>query len=176
MPTDTLTPSRATNTATATATPLPAPTDIPTPQPIDTSPPPTRTPVPTPTDTPTIAPTSEPIIKYVLANTQREFNCDFTYIYGTVLNANNFGLANVEVRALGIHATTLEFTTRTDGEGHFEIFRLPLPDLLAAEWAVMLMENGRQVSERFHWGSTPACISDDLGNSQVLRIEWKLIE
>lgn len=90
--------------------------------------------------------------------------------------ANNFGLANVEVRAFGIHVTTLEFTTRTDAEGRFEIFRLALPDLLAAEWAVMLMENGREVSDRFHWWSTPACTSDDLGNSQVLRIDWKLIE
>jgi hypothetical protein len=121
-------------------------------------------------------PTPEPVIKYVLAGTQREFNCDFTYIYGTVQNANNFGLANVEVRALGIHKTNLEFTTRTDAEGRYEIFRISLPDLLAAQWAVMLMEEGREVSERFHWASTPVCESDDLGHSQVLRVDWKLIE
>jgi len=113
----------------------------------------------------------------VLAATRREFNCDYTAIYGTVKNANNFGIPNVEVRALGIHNTSgLDFTTRTDAEGRFEIFRIPLPELQAAEWAVMLVENGRQVSERFHWGSTPACQSDDTGNSQVLRIDWKLIE
>ena len=137
--------------------------------------PPIETPVSeaTPTDTPT----PEPIIKYVLAGTNREFNCDFTYIYGSVKNANNFGIPDVEVRALGIHDTTgQDFTTRTDAEGNYEIFRIPLDQLLAAQWAVMVMENGREVSERFHWASTPVCESDDLGHSQVLRVDWKLIE
>ncbi len=175
LPTDTPTSIPATNTPLPTQTPLP--TDTPLPLPTDTSQPPTATPLPVPTETPTITPTPEPLIKYVLAGSQREFNCDFTYIYGTVLNANNFGVADVEVRALGIHGTSgLDFTGRTDAEGRYEIFRFPLPDLLAAEWAVMLMEDGREVSERFHWGSTPACVSDDLGNSQVLKIDWKLIE
>jgi hypothetical protein len=140
-------------------------------------PPPTDTPIPAPTETPTVTPTPEPIIKYILADTGREFNCEFTYIYGTVGNANNIGIPNIEVRALGIHKTSgLDFTARTDAAGRYEIFRLPLPDLLAAEWAVMLMEDGREVSERFHWGSTPSCQSDDTGNSQVLRVDWKLIE
>jgi hypothetical protein len=130
-----------------------------------------------PTNTPTVTPTFEPIIKYVLADTRREFNCEFTYIYGTVQNANNYGMPEVEVRALGIHQTSgLDIAARTDAEGRYEIFRIPLPELLAAEWAVMLMEDGREVSERFHWGSTPSCQSDDAGNSQVLRVDWKLIE
>jgi len=155
--------------ATLTDTPTPLPTHTPVP------PPPTDTPASeaTPTDTPT----PEPVIKYVLAGTNREFNCDFTYIYGSVKNANNFGIPDVEVRALGIHDTTgQDFTTRTDADGNYEIFRIPLDQLLAAQWAVMLMENGREVSERFHWASTPVCESDDLGNSQVLRVDWKLIE
>ncbi len=112
----------------------------------------------------------------MLAGTSREFNCDYTAIYGTVQNANNFGLPNVEVRALGIHGTNLEFTARTDADGHYEAFRIPLPDLQAGQWAVMVMENGREVSERFHWASTPVCHSDDVGHSQVLRIDWKLVE
>lgn len=150
--------------ATLTDTPVP---DTPTPLP-------TYTPIPPP---PTDTPTPEPIIKYVLAGTNREFNCDFTYIYGSVKNANNFGIPNVEVRALGIHDTTgQDFSTRTDAEGNYEIFRIPLDQLLAAQWAVMLMENDREVSERFHWASTPVCESDDLGHSQVLRVDWKLIE
>jgi hypothetical protein len=112
-----------------------------------------------------------------LANTQREFNCEYTAIYGTVLNANNFPLPEVEVRALGIHESAgLEFTVRTDAEGRYEAFRIPLPDLQAAQWAVMLVEDGREVSERFHWASTPVCESDDTGHSQVLRVDWKLIE
>ena len=83
----------------------------------------------------------------------------------------------MEVRALGIHDTTgQDFATRTDAEGNYEIFRIPLDQLLAAQWAVMIMENGREVSERFHWASTPVCESGDLGNSQVLRVDWKLIE
>jgi hypothetical protein len=121
--------------------------------------------------------TPAPIIKYILAGTQREFNCDFTYIYGTVKDADNFGLPDVEVRALGIHETTgLEFATRTDAEGRYEVFRFPLSDLLAGQWAVMLMQDGSEASERFHWASTPTCASDDLGNSQVMRLDWKLIE
>jgi hypothetical protein len=139
--------------------------------------PPTGTPPPPPADTPTPIATPEPIIKYVLANTQREFNCEYTAIYGTVLNANNFPLPEVEVRALGIHESAgLEFTVRTDAEGRYEAFRIPLPDLQAAQWAVMLVEDGREVSERFHWASTPVCESDDTGHSQVLRVDWKLIE
>ncbi|MBN1995051.1 MAG: carboxypeptidase regulatory-like domain-containing protein [Anaerolineae bacterium] len=168
LPPDTPTPSP---TAPPTDTPLPTPT--PTQQPL----PPTNTPLPPPTEAPTITPTPAPIIKYVLAGAQREFNCDFTYIYGTVKNANNFGIPEVEVRALGIHETTgLDFVTRTDAEGNYEIFRIPFADLLAAQWAVMIMENGQEVSERFHWASTPVCESDDPGHSQVLRLDWKLIE
>lgn len=49
-------------------------------------------------------------------------------------------------------------------------------DLPSGQWAVMVMEEGREVSERFHWGSTPACPGDDPGNSQVLRLDWKLVE
>lgn len=175
--TDTPTLIPITETSTATATPIATDTPAPTP-PSTEPPPPTNTPLPIlTTNTPSITPTPEPIIKYVLANAQREFNCDFTYIYGTVKNANTFGLSDVEVRALGIHNTEgLEFTTRTDAEGHYEIFRIPLSDLLAAEWAVMLMKNGREVSERFHWGSTPSCESDDTGNSQVIHLDWTLIE
>ncbi len=171
-----------TEVPTNTSTPEPIPTEIPTETaipPTDTplSPPPTDTPIPLPTDTPTVTPTPEPLIKYVLAGSSREFNCEATYIYGTVQNANNFGLPGVQVRALGIHETTgLDFVVETDGEGRYEIFRIPLNDLLAAQWAVMLMEDGREVSERFHWASTPVCESDDFGHSQVLRIDWKLIE
>ncbi|GAB4450062.1 MAG: hypothetical protein Fur0044_45610 [Anaerolineae bacterium] len=172
-------------TATPTETPLPPPTlpvveqaDTPEPTATPTVPPlPTDTPVPPPTDTPTVTPTPEPVIKYVLAAANREFNCDFTSIYGTVLNANNFGLPNVEVRALGIHETSgLDFTVTTDVEGRYEAFRIPLANLPGAQWAVMVMENGQEVSERFHWASTPVCQSDDTGHSQVLRVDWKLIE
>jgi hypothetical protein len=175
---DTPTPIPATATPTTTFTAIPTDTPVPTPMPTETPLPPTNTPPPTPTEAPpTETPTPEPIIKYVIADTQRELNCDFTYIYGTVKNANNFGIPDVEVRALGIHQTTgLEFTTRTDAEGRYEIFRIPFADLLSGQWAVMLMEDGREVSERFHWGSTPACEGDDPGNSQVLRLDWKLIE
>ena len=81
------------------------------------------------------------------------------------------------MRALGIHQTAgLDFTVRTDADGRYETFRFPLQELLGAEWAVMVMENGREVSERFHWASTPVCASDDTGHSQVLRLDWKLIE
>jgi hypothetical protein len=66
--------------------------------------------------------------------------------------------------------------TRTDAEGRYEAFRIPFADLLSGQWAIMLMEDGREVSERFHWASTPVCESDDVGNSQVLRLDWKLIE
>lgn len=138
-------------------------------------PPPTATPLPT--DTPTLTPTPEPLLKYVIAATNREFNCDFTYVYGTVLNANNFPVAGVEVRALGIHDTSgLDFTVLTDADGRYEAFRFPLAELPGAQWAVMVMEDGREVSERFHWASTPVCNSDDTGHSQVLRVDWKLIE
>lgn len=157
-------------TITPTQTPLP-----PTATPI----PPTATPVP-PTLTPTPAPptpTPQPVIKYVLAGTARDFNCDFTAIYGNVSDANGHGIPNVEVRALGIHETAgLDFTVRTDADGNYEAFRIPLPQLQAGQWAVMVMENGREVSERFHWASTPVCVSDDTGNSQVLRVDWKLVE
>jgi hypothetical protein len=119
----------------------------------------------------------EPVVKYVLANAQREFNCGFTSVYGTVKDANNLGIPNVEVRALGIHETSgLDFVTRTDAEGNYEVFRIPLADLLSGQWALMLMEDGREVSERFHWASTAICQSEDLGHSQVLRLEWKLIQ
>ncbi len=173
-PTDTPSPSPVPSN-----TPAPLPTDTPPP----TAPPPTNTPLPPPTstplptNTPTLAPTPEPVIKYVLAGSSREFNCDYTAIIGTVKNANNFGIPNVEVRALGIHQTTgLDFTVRTDAEGNYQAMRIPLPELQAGQWAVMIMENGQEVSERFHWASTPVCQSDDLGHSQVLRVDWKLIE
>lgn len=176
MPSDTPTlvvvdtPTSASEALTDTPV-IEAPTEEPTVTNTPVPPPPTNTPIPTDTPIP------EPIIKYVLAGTNREFNCDFTYIYGTVKNANNFGIPDVEVRALGIHETTgQDFITRTDADGNYEIFRIPLDQLLAAQWAVMLMENGREVSERFHWASTPVCESEDLGHSQVLRIDWKLIE
>lgn len=182
IPTETPTPL-STETPTATFTPeateTPLPTEIPaeTPAPPTNTPlPPTGTPLPLPTDTPTITPTPEPVIRYVLAGTERTFDCEYTYIYGTVKNANNFGVPNVEVRALGIHSTTLDFTVRTDAEGRYEVMRFPLPDLRTADWAVMLMEDGREVSERFHWKSTEVCPSDDPGHSQVLRVDWKLIE
>jgi hypothetical protein len=124
-----------------------------------------------------VTPSPEPVIKYVLAAAEKELNCEYTAIHGAVQNANNIGLPNVEVRALGIHETSgVEFTTRTDAAGNYEIFRIPLPDLQAAQWAVTVMENGREVSERFHWASTPTCESDDLGHSQILRINWKLVE
>lgn len=167
---------------TATPTPMPTPTAVPT----DTPAPPTDTPAPPPptpvlpTNTPTPAPptpTPEPVIKYVLAGTARQFNCDYTAIFGNVSNANGRGIPNVEVRALGIHETTgLDFTVRTDANGNYEAFRIPLPQLQAGQWAVMVMENGHEASERFHWASTPVCVSDDTGNSQVLRVDWKLIE
>jgi len=113
----------------------------------------------------------------VLGGTQREFNCEYTAIYGTVTNANNIGIPNVEVRAMGIHETTgLDFTVRTDANGEYKAMRIPLPQLQAGQWAIMVMENGREVSERFHWASTPVCKSDDTGNSQVLRVDWKLVE
>jgi hypothetical protein len=86
-------------------------------------------------------------------------------------------MPEVEVRALGIHQTSgVDFTVRTGAGGRYEIFQVPLPELLAAEWAVVLMEDGREVSERFHWGSTPSCRSDDTGNSQVLRVDWESIK
>jgi hypothetical protein len=129
-----------------------------------------------PTDTPTITPTPEPIIKYVLAATQREFNCESTAIYGTVKNANNFGVPNVTIRALGIKGTAGEFTGLTDDKGNYEAFRIPLNQLQAGQWAIMVVEDGREVSERFHWASTPVCQSDDMGHSQVLRVDWKLVE
>lgn len=122
-------------------------------------------------------PTPGPITKYILGGATREFNCGFTYIYGTVKDANNLGIPDVEVRALGIHETGgLEFVARTDAEGGYEVFRIPISDLPSGQWAIMLMEDGREVSERFHWASTPVCESEDLGNSQVLRLDWKLIE
>ncbi len=185
-PTSTLlpppTPAFTAIPATATPTPLPSPTEMPSPT--KEPPPPTETPVPPPPTAtpvseapPTDTPTPEPVIKYVLAGTQRDFNCDFTTIQGSVKNANNFGIPNVAVRALGIHESTgLEFTTLTDAKGNYEIFRIPLNELAAAQWAVMVMENGGEVSERFHWASTPVCESDDTGHSQVLRVDWKLIE
>ena len=87
------------------------------------------------------------------------------------------GLANVEVRALGIHESTgLDFTVCTDAEGRYQAFRSPLAELQSAQWAVTVTEDGREVSERFHWASTPVCNSDDTGHSQVLRVDWKLIE
>lgn len=87
------------------------------------------------------------------------------------------GLANVEVRALGIHESTgLDFTVCTDAEGRYQAFRFPLAELQSAQWAVTVTEDGREVSERFHWASTPVCNSDDTGHSQVLRVDWKLIE
>jgi hypothetical protein len=180
------TPTDTPTLVVAVDTPTPVSETVPTDTPVIEAPTeeptlvPTNTPVPPPptdTPTPTETPTPEPVIKYVLAGTNREFNCEFTYIYGTVKNANNFGIPDVEVRALGIHETTgQDFISRTDADGNYEIFRIPLNDLLAAQWAVMLMENGGEVSERFHWASTPVCESDDLGHSQVLRVDWKLIE
>jgi hypothetical protein len=176
-PTDTPIPPTDTPVPTDTPLPTPAPADTPAPQPTATPPPPTDTPPPAPTDIPTATPTLEPLVKYVLAGSSREFNCEFTYIHGTVKNANDVGMPDVEVRALGIHETTgQEFTVRTDAEGRYEAFRVPLADLPAAQWAVMLMEDGREVSERFHWASTPVCQSEDTGHSQVLRLDWKLVQ
>jgi hypothetical protein len=170
---------RASSTATPSWQPTPlgvVPTFTPLP-PSPAPPPPTDTLTPMPADTPTVTPTLEPLIKYVIAGSSRDFNCEFTYIHGKVTNANNNGLPGVEVRALGIHETAgQEFTVRTDAEGRYEIFRISLADLPAAQWAVMLMEEGREVSERFHWASTPVCQSEDTGNSQVLQMDWKLIE
>ena len=185
-PVPTFTP-RPTVTATAqpTPTPLPQPTATPeptfTPLPTNTptreavQPPPTREP-PTETAPPTLTPSPEPVIRYVLADARREFNCEVTAIYGRVSNANGRGLPGVTVRALGIKSTGGEYVGVTDGDGRYEIFRIPLAELLAGEWAIMVMENGAEASERFHWASTPVCQSDDTGNSQVLRIDWKLIE
>lgn len=169
-----------------TPTPEPLPTDTPEPLPSDTPTtvntpthvpiPPTNTPHPTPTETPTTTPTPEPVIKYVLAGTAREFNCEYTAIYGSVKNANNFGIPGVQVRALGIKGTGGDFVAVTDGDGNYEAFRIPLEQLLAGQWAVMVVEDGREISERFHWASTPVCQSDDTGHSQHLRVDWKLIE
>lgn len=175
--TPTLIPIPVIETPTATFTPVPSDTPAPTATPTEVLPSPTNTPLPAPTAVPTDTSTPEPIINYVLAGTQREFNCSFTYIYGTVQGANNSGIPDVEVRALGIHDTDgLEFVTRTDAEGRYEAFRIPLPDLLSGQWAVMVMEDGREASERFHWASTSVCQSNDLGHSQVLRLDWKLIQ
>ena len=177
VPTDTPIPLAATETLAPTLTPIPVavPTDVPADTPT-AEPAPTVAPPPPP-DTPAVTPTLEPIIKYVIADAQREFNCDFTAIYGWVSDASNLGVPGVTVRALGIHESTgLEFTTQTDGEGRYEPFRIPLAELASAQWAVMLMEDGREVSERFHWTSTAVCQSDDTGHSQVLRVDWKLIE
>ncbi len=167
-------------THTLAPTPIATDTDAPTPTPVDTPTavpaPPTPTPEPLPTDTATMTPQPEPIIRYVLADAQREFNCEHTAIYGTVSNANGFGLPGVTVRALGIKGTTGDHVAVTDAEGKYEIFRIPLEQLQAGEWAVMIVENGVEASERFHWASTPVCKSDDTGHSQVLRVDWKLIE
>jgi len=185
VPTDTPMPLAATETPAPTLTSIPVevptevPADTPTAEPAPTTvrPPPTDTATPAPTDAPAVTPTQEPIIKYVIADAQREFNCDFTAIYGWVSDASNLGVPGVTVRALGIHESTgLEFVTVTDGEGRYEAFRIPLAELASAQWAVMLMEDGREVSERFHWTSTAVCQSDDTGHSQVLRVDWKLIE
>ncbi len=178
VPTDTPMPLAATETPTPTLTPIPV--EVTTEVPADTPMAPlspTDTATPAPTDAPAVTPTQEPIIKYVIADAQREFNCDFTAIYGRVSDASNLGVPGVTVRALGIHESTgLEFVTQTDGEGRYEAFRIPLAELASAQWAVMLMEDGREVSERFHWTSTAVCQSDDTGHSQVLRVDWKLIE
>jgi hypothetical protein len=176
-PDHTPTPIPVTDTPAATFTPVPSHTPAATTAATVLSPSPSNTPVPTPTVVPADTPTPEPIIRYVIAGSQREFNCSFTYINGAVKDANNSGIPDVEVRALGIHETSgLEFVTRTDAEGRFEVFRFPLADLLAGQWAVMIMEDGREVSERFHWASTPVCESNDLGHSQVLRLDWKLVQ
>ena len=181
VPTDTPIPLAATETPAPTLTPIltEVPTDTPTAEPAPTMAPlpPTDTATPAPPNTPAVPPSAEPIIKYVIADAQREFNCDFTAIYGWVRDANNFGVSGVTVHALGIHESTgLEFITETDGEGHYEAFRIPLAELASAQWAVMLTEDGRELSERFHWTSTAVCQSDDTGHSQVLRVDWKLIE
>ncbi len=173
LPTDTVSPPTVTPPPTDSPVAETAPTTTPTLPP----PPPTSTPVPTDTPVPTVTPTPEPVIAYVLAGTNREFNCDYTAIYGTVQDANGKGIPGVTVRALGIHETTgLDFSTQTDEQGRYEIFRIPLPELQAGQWAVMIMLDGQEVSERFHWASTPVCESDDLGHSQVLKVDWKRVE
>ena len=181
-PTYTLIPTPSPSATSPPANPPPTPTLIPTSTPTvppapTSTPPPTVAPTPTETAVPTVTPTPEPVILYVLASTQREFNCDYTYIYGTVQDANGKGIPGVTVRALGIHETTgLDFTTQTDAQGRYEVFRFPLAELQVGQWAVILMSAGGEVSERFHWASTPVCQSSDLGHSQVLRVDWKLIE
>ena len=166
--TETALPPTATATLTGVPPAQPAPTDTPVP-----------TIAPTATDTPasTVTATPQPVIQYVLASTAREFDCDHTTIYGAVRNANGQGIPGVTVRALGIHETTgLDFSTLTDSEGRYEIFRIPLAELMTAQWAVMVTVDGVEASERFHWASTPVCQSDDLGHSQVLRVDWVLIQ
>lgn len=188
VPTFTVAPSvtptaPATKTAIPTKTPTippsPTATTTPTVAPSATGVPPTNTPVP-PTDTPvpaTATTTPAPTIDYVIADANRQLNCNYTYIYGRISNANNEGLAGVQVRAEGIHKTEgTTFTTTTDEQGRYEIFRIPFNELPAAEWAVYVMNDGRRASEPFYWAETSICQSDDPGHSQVLRVDWKLVE
>lgn len=166
-------------TDTPTGTPSPPATNTPTVAPSATRLPPSNTPVP-PTSTPippTATPTPAPTIDYVIAGANRELNCDYTYIYGRISNANNEGRAGVQVRAEGIHKTEgTTFTTTTDEQGRYEIFRIPFNELPAAEWAVYVMSEGRRASEPFYWAETSICQSDDPGHSQVLRVDWKVVE
>jgi len=103
-------------------------------------------------------------------------NCQDVKIFGSVLNANNLGVPGVSVEVVGIHETSGRHVVQTDAEGRYEIYLGSLGDVATGQWYVALVRDDMEVSERFHWASTPVCNSDDQGHSQHLQVDWKLIE
>lgn len=175
-------------TETATFTPPAGTPTPPVPTFAATPPPPTETPLPprpSATHTPTSAPTPSPAptpdataswLKYVLADAGRELNCSEVAVYGTVLDANNRPLPGVTVEVVGIHGTAGRFVGVVGDDGRYRVQMARFADLPYSEWYVAVFENDEEVSERFHWTATSACQSNDSGDSQVLRVDWKLME
>jgi hypothetical protein len=103
-------------------------------------------------------------------------NCQQVKIHGSVLNASNSPLQNVTVEVVGIHETSGHYVVQTDAQGRYEVVLGTLSEVPSGQWYVAVVRDNSEVSERYHWASTSICESDDLGHSQQLQIDWKLVE
>ncbi len=163
----------ATDTATPTATwtPSPTPTNTPTPLPPTPTPTDTATPTPIPTKTrrppppkPTATPTPFPY-EYIIAEAGPD--CQRTWVWGYVVDANGIGEAGVQVRVGNIEGWRGDVWT--DANGRYEATFAWEPK--AGQWFVRVFKGGQPRSMQFWFRSGGGC--EGPYSLQQFHVDWQ---
>lgn len=131
--------------------------------------PPTETPTPKPTPTATPTATPRPFPYYVAhlgfsANSRYPaLGCGWFGVYGRVLDASNYPVADVTVKIWGADWDGYAVTTLANGEYEFYLDNRPKKEL----WYVQLFSGAKAISERASVESREDC------SAALIQLDWK---